>query len=95
VAKLVARLLATAALWARIQTSLKNTKIGRHKQRSWQLTLARQKIQKKCCLGIYVLFGLDIFSLKNEELKIFIYNERVIFGSSDRFHFFTKGTTLG
>jgi hypothetical protein len=27
VAKLVARLLATAALWARIQTSLKNTKI--------------------------------------------------------------------
>jgi hypothetical protein len=39
VAKLVARLLATAALWVR--TSLKNT--GRHKQRSGQHTLARQK----------------------------------------------------
>jgi hypothetical protein len=28
VAKLVARLLATAAYWVRIQTSLKNTKMG-------------------------------------------------------------------
>ncbi len=46
-AKLLARLLATAALWVRIQTSLKNTN-GRNKQRSGQYTLARQKnIQKK------------------------------------------------
>jgi hypothetical protein len=34
VAKLEARLLATAAFWARIQTSLKNTKWG-HKQKEW------------------------------------------------------------
>ncbi len=32
-AKLVARLRATAALWIRIQTSLKNIKYGRQKQR--------------------------------------------------------------
>ncbi len=48
VAKLVARLLATAAVLVRIQTSLKNKKIGRHKQRGGQRTVARQKsIQKK------------------------------------------------
>jgi hypothetical protein len=46
VAKLVVRLLAAASLWVRIQTSLK-TKNGRHKQRSSQPTLARQKIYKK------------------------------------------------
>jgi hypothetical protein len=46
-AKLLARLLATAALWVRIQqTYLKNTK-GRHKQKNGQHTQARQKnIQK-------------------------------------------------
>ncbi len=44
VAKLVvAHLLATAALWVQIQTSLKNTKLGRHKQRSDQNTLYRHK----------------------------------------------------
>ncbi len=42
-AKLVEPLLATAALWVRFQTSLKNTK-GRHKQRISQHTVARQKI---------------------------------------------------
>jgi hypothetical protein len=41
VAKLVARLLAAAALWVRIQTALKN-KNGRHKQRSGHHILARQ-----------------------------------------------------
>jgi hypothetical protein len=41
VAKLVARLLATAALWVRIQTSLKNN--WRRKHRSGQHTLARPK----------------------------------------------------
>jgi hypothetical protein len=46
VAKLVARPLATAALWVRIQTSLKNAKLAT--QRSGQNTLARQKnLQKK------------------------------------------------
>jgi hypothetical protein len=47
VAKLVARLLAAAAPWARIQTSLKNTQNGRHKQRSGQHTLARLKNKNK------------------------------------------------
>ncbi len=41
-AKLAVHLLATAALWARIQTSPKNTK-WRHKQRSGQHTLTRKK----------------------------------------------------
>ncbi len=41
VAKLVARLLATAALWVRIQIS--KIQNGRHKQRGGQHTLARQK----------------------------------------------------
>ncbi len=45
VANLVAHLLSTAALLVRIQT--KNTKYERHKQRSGQHTLARQKIYKK------------------------------------------------
>ncbi len=44
VAKLVAQLLATAALWVRIRTSPKNTN-GRHKQRSKQHNLARQNIE--------------------------------------------------
>jgi hypothetical protein len=48
VSKLVARMLATAALWVRIQTSLKNV---RHTQRSGQHTLgtpvARQKNMQK------------------------------------------------
>jgi hypothetical protein len=42
--KLVASLLDTAAVWVRIQTSLKNTKMG---DKSGQHTLARQKIYKK------------------------------------------------
>jgi hypothetical protein len=46
VAKLVARLLATAALWVRVQISLKKIHKG-HKQKSGQHTLARQKIYKK------------------------------------------------
>jgi hypothetical protein len=46
--------LATAALWARIKTSLKNTK-WRHMQRSGQHTLARQKnnIKKNVDLDPY------------------------------------------
>jgi hypothetical protein len=45
-AKLVERLLATAALWVRIQTSLKNIK-RLNKKMSGSHTLARQKnIQK-------------------------------------------------
>ncbi len=44
VAKLIAHLLATATLWVRIQTFIKN---DRHMQRSGQHTLARQKIYKK------------------------------------------------
>jgi hypothetical protein len=48
VAKSVARQLATAILWVRIQTSLKNHLIGRLKRRSGRHTLARQKnIYKK------------------------------------------------
>jgi hypothetical protein len=48
VAKLVARLLATAGLWIRIKTSLKKYKIGGHKETNGQHTLARQKnIYKK------------------------------------------------
>jgi hypothetical protein len=48
-AKLVARLLASAALWVRMIDSLHLSKIqnGRHKQRSGQNTLARQKILEK------------------------------------------------
>jgi hypothetical protein len=57
VLKLVARLLATATLLVRIQTSLKNTK-WRHKQRSGQHTLARQKCAKK------------LFKLKNVSQKL-------------------------
>jgi hypothetical protein len=41
-AKFVARLIAMAALWVRIQTSLKTTKMGDISQH----TLARQKIYK-------------------------------------------------
>jgi hypothetical protein len=45
VAKLVARLLATAALWDRIRTSLKNVQ---NKQRNGQHTLAdQQKIKSQ------------------------------------------------
>ncbi len=43
--KLLARLLATTALWVWIQTSLKKQN-GRHKQGSGQHTLARQKYTK-------------------------------------------------
>jgi len=46
VAKLVARLLATAALWVRIQTSLMNTKWATSANLSGQL-VARQKIYRK------------------------------------------------
>jgi len=45
VAKFLAHLLATAALWVLIQTSLKIPN-GRHKQRSGQHILARQRIHK-------------------------------------------------
>ncbi len=48
--KFVARLLATAAVWVLIQISLKKQK-RRHKQRSSQHTLARQKIYKKIFPG--------------------------------------------
>jgi hypothetical protein len=45
---LVARLLATAALWVRIQIFVKNTKMGAiYKQRSGQHALARQKKGQK------------------------------------------------
>ncbi len=44
--QLVARLLAAAALWVRIQTSLK-IQNGRHKQRSGQHTIVRQKKYKE------------------------------------------------
>ncbi len=43
VAKLVARLLATGALWVRIQTSLKKYKMGDISKRNGQHTLVRQK----------------------------------------------------
>jgi hypothetical protein len=48
--------LATAALWVRIQTSLKN-KNGRHKQRSGQHTLARKKktLQKNILSTYFIL----------------------------------------
>jgi hypothetical protein len=46
VAKSVARQLATAVLWVRSQTSLKNQN-GRHKRRSGRHTPARQKKKKK------------------------------------------------
>jgi hypothetical protein len=47
VSTLVARLLATAALWVRIQSRLlSKIQNCRHKQRSCQHTLARQKILK-------------------------------------------------
>ena len=42
-AKLVARLAVTAALWVRIQTCLKAVQNGRHRKLSGQHTLARQK----------------------------------------------------
>ncbi len=45
-AKLVAHLLATAALWVRIQTSLEKLN-WLHKQRSGKHTLARKKINNK------------------------------------------------
>jgi hypothetical protein len=45
--RLVARLIATAALWVRIKTSLKNNKMGDASKRSGQQILTRQKnIQK-------------------------------------------------
>jgi hypothetical protein len=45
-AKMVTRLLATAALWVQIQTSLKITK-WEYKHRSGKHTLARQKSMQK------------------------------------------------
>jgi hypothetical protein len=46
--KLVARLLAKAALWVQIQTSLKNTKWATYAKEWTTCTLARQKnIQKQ------------------------------------------------
>jgi hypothetical protein len=49
VAKLVVRLLATAALWIQVKTSLK-IQNGRNMQKSGQHTKARQKIYKKILL---------------------------------------------
>jgi hypothetical protein len=46
VAELVVRLLATAALWVRIQTSLK-IQIGRHKQTSGHTLPAKKKYKQK------------------------------------------------
>jgi len=43
VVKLVSRLAVTAALWVRIQTSLKNIQNGRHRKWSGHHTLARKK----------------------------------------------------
>jgi len=45
-----ARLLATAAFWVRIQTSLKKSKMGDISRKSSQHTLARQKNIQKICL---------------------------------------------
>ncbi len=56
VAKLVARLLAAAALWDRIQTYLKNNvQNGRHKQRSGQHRLARPNKYTKNCFAETVI----------------------------------------
>jgi hypothetical protein len=61
VAKLAARLLATAALWVRIQ-NLSKILNGRHKQRSDQHDLARQKINKiKKFKGAYLELFLEDF----------------------------------
>ncbi len=60
VERLVACLLATAALWIRIQTSLKKVQKWRHnKQWSGQYTLARQKIYKE--LNKYKMWTLMEF----------------------------------
>jgi hypothetical protein len=62
--KLVARLLATAAVWVRIQTYLKEIQNGRKKQRSGQHTLARQQnIQKQIMVPAFRPPG-DDFSLQ-------------------------------
>jgi hypothetical protein len=74
-----ARLLATAALWVRIETSLK-IKNGRYKQRSGQHTLARQKnIHKKKLFFSFSITDPDrhiqqylkLFQLKNKS-NIFV-----------------------
>ncbi len=75
VAKLVARLLATAALWVRIPTSLK-IENGRPKHRSGQNNLARPKIYKKVfylpCI-FSSLFGLGGRSLKTLICTLFVH----------------------
>jgi hypothetical protein len=61
---LLARLLATAVLWLRSQTSLK-IQNERHKQRSGQHTPARQKITKKKFNAIVRCENNIIFSQEN------------------------------
>jgi hypothetical protein len=51
VAKLVARLLATAALWVRIQTSLKNTNWAKQRG-AWP---KHSSLPKNICIKMYVL----------------------------------------
>ncbi len=74
VANLVARLLALAALWVRIQTSLK-VQNGPPKYRSGQHTLARPKnIQESIYLPCILssLFGLGGRSLKTLICTLFV-----------------------
>ncbi len=72
-AKLVARLPATAALWVRIQTSLKNEKMGDISKRVANTTLACQNIYKKCpnrSLNVYC-FGCFQWIKKSKEILAF------------------------
>jgi hypothetical protein len=64
VAKSVARQLATAALWVRIQISLKIIN-GRHKRRSGQHTLALQKNIQKKMKRTLAEQGCKFYSTKN------------------------------
>jgi hypothetical protein len=71
IAKLVARLLATAALWVRMQTSLKNTN-GRHKQRSGQHSSPPKKYPIKSFYQgpeIDVAFCIDTAMFPNNEVE--------------------------
>ena len=57
---MVARLAANAALWVRIQTSLKNIQNGRHRKRSGQHTLAREKKKNCCLIKIFLSFIVSV-----------------------------------
>jgi hypothetical protein len=61
-AKLVARLLATAALWVQIQTSFKITKCG-YKHRSGKHTSPPKNMQKVLGMAWYraVVMGIPFF----------------------------------